>query len=84
MRDQDSLVEVCVALHARYEDFSPRLLEALEKAYFETGSDFTRRRNLLRLMSELYLRGLCSEYKKIFKCLNQMTLVLPPSAAPQL
>jgi hypothetical protein len=78
VRDQDALVEVCVALHLRYEDFSVKLVEGLEKSYHEASGDFTRRRNILRLMSELYLRGLLAEYKKIFKCLNQMTLVLPP------
>ena len=62
-------------LHQRYEDFAPKLAEALEKLYHELASEFTRKRNILRLMSELYLRGLIREFKGLFKCINQMTLV---------
>lgn len=40
-------------------------------------SEFTKKRNILRLLSELYLKGLVLEFKKIFKCLNQMTMIGP-------
>jgi len=75
VKDQDTLVEICVLLHQRYEDFASKLAEALEKQYHELGGEFTRKRNILRLMSELYLRGLIREFKGLFKCINQMTLV---------
>lgn len=78
IKDQDIIIEVCVSMHQRYEEFSPKLIEALEKLYeSEKPNEFTKKRNILRLMSELYLKGLISEYKKIFKNLNQMTLVPP-------
>lgn len=75
VKDQDTLVEICVLLHQRYEDFASKLAEALEKLFNELGGEFTRKRNILRLMSELYLRGLIREFKGLFKCINQMTLV---------
>lgn len=69
-------------MHERYIDFAPKLTEALEKLYDqEKASEFTKKRNILRLLSELYLKGLVSEFKKIFKCLNQMTLISPESSS---
>jgi hypothetical protein len=78
IKDQDIIIDVCVLMHQRYEDFTPKLIEALEKLYdVEKQNEFTKKRNILRLLSELYLKGLISEYKKIFKSLNQMTMVSP-------
>ena len=60
-------------MHQRYEDFASKLIEALEKLYEqEKMQEFTKKRNILRLLSELYLKGLFSEYKRIFKCLNTL------------
>ena len=78
IKDQDTILEICILMHQRYEDFAPKLIEALEKLYdAERASEFTKKRNILRLLSELYLKGLLSEFKKIFKCLNQMTFIGP-------
>jgi hypothetical protein len=55
-------------MHQRYEDFAPKLIESLEKLYEqEKNSEFTKKRNILRLLSELYLKGLINDYKRIFK-----------------
>lgn len=84
IKDQDIIIEICVLMHQRYADFAPKLTEALEKLY-DGEHDFTKKRNILRLMSELYLKGLISEFKKIFRCLNQMTQVgcaLTPGEPP--
>lgn len=71
IKDQDIIIEICVLMHQRYEEFAPKLIESLEKLYEqERASEFTKKRNILRLLSELYLKGLVSEFKKIFKCLN--------------
>lgn len=76
--DQDIIIEICVLMHQRYPDFAAKLVESLEKLYeLEKPNEFTKKRNILRLLSELYLKGLLSEFKKVFKCLNQMTLIGP-------
>jgi len=55
-------------MHQRYEDFAPKLIESLEKLYEqEKNSEFTKKRNILRLLSELYLKGLINDFKRIFK-----------------
>ena len=38
-------------------------------------SEFNKKRNILRLMSELYLKGLFSEFKRIFKGLSYLTSI---------
>jgi hypothetical protein len=46
-------------MHHQYEEFAERLIEALEKLYEnEKVTEFTKKRNILRLLSELYLKGL--------------------------
>ena len=65
-------------MHQRYEDFALKLIEALEKLYeSEKMSEFNKKRNILRLLSELYLKGLFSEFKRIFKCLSYLTVINP-------
>jgi hypothetical protein len=50
----------------------------LEKQYVEAGmNEFNKKRNILRLLSELYLKGLFAEFKRIFKCLNDLILINP-------
>jgi regulator of nonsense transcripts 2 len=80
IKDQDTIIEICVLMHSRYEDFAPKLIEALEKQYFqEKMSEFNKKRNILRLLSELYLKGLFSEFKRIFKCVSYLTSIPPES-----
>jgi len=65
-------------MNERYEEFAEKLIEALEKLYEnERPTEFTKKRNLLRLLSELYLKGLFGDFKKVFKCLNHMMIVSP-------
>ena len=67
-------------MHTRYEEFAEKLIEALEKLYEnEKQTEFTKKRNILRLLSELYLKGLFGDFKKVFKCLNQMINISPQS-----
>lgn len=65
-------------MHQRYEEFAELLIQALEKQYQETNiTDFNRRRNMIRLLSELYLKGLFADFKRSFKCLNSIILINP-------
>ncbi len=66
-------------MHQRYPDFAEKMIEALEKTYdSERGlGEFTKKRNILRLMSELYLKGLFNDYRKVFRCLNFMMMIQP-------
>lgn len=34
IKDQDTIIEICVLMHQRYEEFAPKLIDALEKQYF--------------------------------------------------
>ena len=77
-KDQDTIIEICVLMHQRYEEFTPKLIEALEKQYFQDKmSEFNKKRNILRLISELFLKGLISEFKRIFKCVNTLFQIAP-------
>jgi len=40
-------------------------------------SEFNKKRNILRLLSELYLKGLFSEFKRLFKCITFLTQINP-------
>ncbi len=40
-------------------------------------SEFNKKRNILRLLSELFLKGLISEYKRIFKGINFLVQIKP-------
>jgi hypothetical protein len=66
-------------MHSRHEDFAEKMVEALEKVYdAERGlGEFTKKRNILRLLSELYLKGLLNDYRKVFRCLNHMMMIPP-------
>jgi len=61
VKDQDTVVEICVLLHQRHEEFARRLSEELERHYHELAAEPTKKRNILRLLSELYLKGLIKE-----------------------
>ena len=43
----------------------------------EKHNEFTKKRNILRLLSELFLKGLVADFKKVFRCFNQMTMISP-------
>ena len=50
----------------------------MEKLYEnEKVTEFTKKRNILRLLSELYLKGLFTDFRKVFKCLNHMMVISP-------
>lgn len=67
-------------MHQRYEEFAPKLIDALEKQFFqEKMSEFNKKRNILRLLSELFLKGLIAEYKRIFKGISFLTQIKPES-----
>jgi len=34
IRNQDTIIEICVMMHQRYEEFAHKLIEALEKQFF--------------------------------------------------
>lgn len=71
-------------LHQRYEEFAALLLPALEKQYLETSmNEFNRKRNIMRLLSELFLKGLFAEFRKIFKCITDLVQINPTDAPEQ-
>mmetsp|Transcript_42412 Transcript_42412/g.31061 ORF Transcript_42412/g.31061 Transcript_42412/m.31061 type:complete len:97 (-) Transcript_42412:606-896(-) len=68
-------------MHRKYDQFAPCLYSLLEKAYFDTPKgSFTKKRNLIRLASELYLKGLIKEFKKVFVFVNVLFKVTPEDA----
>jgi hypothetical protein len=72
--NQYTTVEICVLMHKWYEDFAEGLVKAVEKKYLDTPiSEFHRKRHILRYLTELYFKGLFSEYKRIFYCLSRLT-----------
>ena len=67
-RDQHTMIEICVLMHQRYETFAEQLIPALETQCKQVlVSDFTKTRNILRMLTELYFKGIFKEYKLIFK-----------------
>ena len=75
-KDYHQTVEICVLLHQRYEEFASKLIPAIVKQFGETPiSEFNKKRNILRTLTELYFKGLTQEYQVIFKCLARLTLI---------
>lgn len=75
-RDQQLIVEICVLVHQRYESFAQGLMTELEKQFKLTPiTEFNKKRNILRTLTELYFKGLASEYQGIFKCLVNIILI---------
>lgn len=72
-RDQHTTIEICVLMHQRYETFAEHLIPAIETQYKQTPvSEFTKKRNILRHLTELYFKGIFTEYKLVFKQLNAL------------
>lgn len=84
-RNQDFMIEVCCKLHEVYEDFSHVLIQNIIKAYkepqntqsqhFDLNREFNRKRYILRILTELYLKGLFQHYKDMFVCMNELILI---------
>ena len=69
-------VEICTLLHKRYQDFAEELIPAIEKLYRTIPiAEFNKKRNILRYLTELYFKGLFIEYKRIFKCLQELIML---------
>jgi len=61
-------------MHQRYEEFAEQIVEAIEKKYLATPiSEFHKKRHILRYLTELYFKGLFTEYKRVFSCLAKLT-----------
>jgi len=72
-RDQHITVHLCALMHQRYETFAEELIPAIEKMYrLAAISEFNKKRNILRHLTELFFKGLFTEYKRCFKCLNEL------------
>ena len=75
-REQHSTVEICTLMHVRYEEFAEELIPQIEKHYKSIPiAEFNKKRNILRYLTELYFKGLFLEYKRIFKCLQELILI---------
>jgi len=84
-RNQDFIVEVCCKLHQIYEEFSALLIQSIIKVYKEPQNtraqnyvlyrEFNRKRYILRILTELYLKGLFQHYKDMFTCMNELILI---------
>jgi hypothetical protein len=60
-------------MHQRYESFADHLIPAIETQYKLTPvCDFTKKRNILRHLTELFFKGIFTEYKLVFKQLNAL------------
>ena len=76
VREQSYIVDVCVLVHQRYEAFAELLMSELEKQFKVTAiTEFNKKRNILRTLTELYFKGLAAEYQGIFKCLVNLILI---------
>ena len=76
-RDINILVGVCIVMHRRYEDFSTKLIPSLIRIFIQSpGSEenakANKRRNILKLISELYISGVTDDIKHIGKCLREL------------
>lgn len=80
IKDQDLIIDVCLILHSKYEEFTPLVYPQLERQFQEASfQELNKKRNILRLLSELYLKGLIQEYKKVFHCLNCLIVRKEPN-----
>ncbi len=80
--ERETLLVISVMMHQRYEiyseelqrykTFSEELIPEIEKQYYAATvlSQFNRKRNMLRMLTELYFRGVFVDYRRVFKCLN--------------
>lgn len=72
------MTEICVAMHQRYKDFALALIPSLQKQFqqcvgcSDEPSKALKRRQILRLMTELFLRGVLNDITKIGKCLKEV------------
>jgi hypothetical protein len=81
-KNQDFLVEICCQLHQVYSDWSRIVLNAIKKHYKggagqASGRDFNKKRYILRLLTELFLKGIFQNYKDMFPCLNDIICIVP-------
>lgn len=74
-------IDLTIAMHRRYKDFASQLVVTLHKQFQvcegcgdETAKAF-KRRQILKLLSELYLKGLISDISKVGKCIKEIVLI---------
>jgi len=79
-------VDVCCCLHTVYEDFSKTVVAAVKKQYREGAQvvdgvlnikEFSKKRYMLRLLTELFMKGIFQHYKDMFSCINDMIFTTP-------
>ena len=81
LKELQILTEVCIAMHRRYKGFHLELIPSLQKQFqtcigcTEEGARAIKRRQLLKLMTELYLKGVINDITKIGKCLKEVIKV---------
>jgi hypothetical protein len=79
---------VCCELHQVYEEFQSKLIAAIIKQYKDITKeaqshqgaqllhkDINKKRYILRVLTELFLKGLFQQYKEMFSCLNELIVV---------
>lgn len=85
-KNLEFMVEVCMHLHEIYEEFSGHFVlksvaqfkaDSRAKSPGSLQKQFSRKRYHLKLLTELFLRGLFQHYKDIFPCLNELMVVSP-------
>lgn len=66
-------------MHRRYEEFSEQLIKDMETFFrsLQLQTEHARKRNTLRMLTELFFKGVFKEYRRIFKCLIQIIQVCP-------
>jgi len=78
IKELNIMIDICIAMHQRYKDFALTLIPCLHKQFQQcTGcndetSKAMKRRQMLRLMTELYLKGVINDIVNIGKCLKEV------------
>eukprot|EP01125_Pyxidicula_operculata_P019478 TRINITY_DN7077_c0_g3_i5.p1 TRINITY_DN7077_c0_g3~~TRINITY_DN7077_c0_g3_i5.p1 ORF type:complete len:1281 (+),score=421.17 TRINITY_DN7077_c0_g3_i5:575-3844(+) len=72
MTDITSAVNICTLLHRYYAEFMAELIPSLAKIFQPDKTEMSRKRATLRLLTELYIYGLFSDYPLIHKILEKI------------
>ncbi len=78
LRDLGIVIDVCIAMHRRYKDFALQLVPGLHKQFQvcagcgDETAKAMKRRQILKLLTELYLKGVVNDIVKVGKCLKEL------------
>lgn len=79
-KELNLIQEVCVSMHRRYKDFAAQLVPSIHKQFQictgcpDESSKAFKRRQILKLLTELFIKGLISDISKVGKCIKDVVL----------